>query len=117
MFFLDAFLDLIFLHFMLIFARKVRFLDPFRDPLGPKMAPKITQVARIFGAPGSHFGRFGQNFDETLMKIGIIYRDFLLHFLAQFPPNPCLSKLPEQAETCRNTTPQRTKRWQHNRQP
>ena len=41
--FCDAIVDTTFLHFMLIFCAKVRFLDLLRDPLGPKMAPAIAQ--------------------------------------------------------------------------
>ena len=40
MFFRDAFLDLIFLHFMLIFARKWDFWTPFEIRWGPKWRPK-----------------------------------------------------------------------------
>ena len=140
MFFRDAFLDLIFLYFMLIFADKCVFWTPLGSvgvqngapnrPNGAKKAKKsefrnhtfavlkpTCFQDRFWSDPGANLVDFGWIFHEILMYSGIIFRDVLLHFLAQFSPNSCLSKLPEQAETCRNTTPQQTKRWQHNRHP
>ena len=101
-FFRDAFLDLIFLHFMLIFCEKVRFLDPLWDPLGPKMAPKIGQVApkwppknspaeileptcfqdRIRNAPGHHFGRLWDGFSMIFNAIWYHFYSIFYKFLA-----------------------------------
>ena len=107
MFFLDAFLDLIFLHFMLEFAEKIDFWTPFGIRWGPKWRPNRPNGAKNLPISSlrSRFCAnleptasriafatllrtilvdFGWNFDEMLMVSDTIFRDSLLHFSRNF---------------------------------
>ena len=92
MFFQDAFLDTIFVDFMLVLYENARFGDPFKIQWAPKSNPKSTKwrpkpYLFIFGrstfsSPGFvlHFGRPLAQCWTLLVPIGYLLLHFRYHF-------------------------------------
>ena len=128
MFFRDAFLDLIFLHFMLIFCEKVRFLDPLGIRWDPKWRPKspkwrqkcsrnlVRGIPSETNAPNILFGTplvtilvdFGCIFDGFWWILASFLRFFWCNSSRGFLPTPAWENLKNKqkpAETCTHILP------------
>ena len=143
MFFLAAFLDLIFLHFMLNFAQKCDFWIPFGIRWGPTWRPKSPKWRQnAYPKTPAVLPKCGP---ETDLRQTLIFPPFWRswfpfwsfwtefrrnsdenwHHLPRFPAalsraissQPLSKQTSRASRNCRNTTPQQTKRWQHNRHP